>query len=355
MAITKIQTQSGIKYKAVFTYYVGSSKKRSTKRFDKKSDATKWEAEQKIIHKNEVEHGHSIKLRSGCSFKEYSELWYQRMSGRVTEGTLEEYGSKINKKIIPYFGENKMLAKISSEDCEDFTVYLRQLDLSPKTINLYITLLKQILKDSYEKNYIKTNPSKNVALLKVDERDFDYWAKDEVKEFIKKAKDWHFYEFALIAVNTGMRLGEIANLRPRDINFKTNFIRVSSTAKKKGGEGTTKSKKIRMIPMNKRVKKIFTERVEELKNDQLIFTYKDKVINISHFTDRYWRPILLKHNLRAIRFHDLRHTFASHFMMNEGNVFTLQKILGHSDIKETMRYAHLSPLHLQDAKGVVNF
>ena len=50
-----------------------------------------------------------------------------------------------------------------------------------------------------------------------------------------------------------------------------------------------------------------------------------------------------------LRFHDLRHTFASQFMMNGGNVFDLQKLLGHTDIKMTMRYAHYSPEHLQSA------
>lgn len=47
--------------------------------------------------------------------------------------------------------------------------------------------------------------------------------------------------------------------------------------------------------------------------------------------------------------HVLRHTFASHFIMNEGNILVLQKILGHTDIKMTMRYAHFSPDHLEDA------
>jgi site-specific recombinase XerD len=50
-----------------------------------------------------------------------------------------------------------------------------------------------------------------------------------------------------------------------------------------------------------------------------------------------------------IRFHDLRHSFASNYMMNGGNVFDLQKLLGHTDIKMTMRYAHFTPDHLQSS------
>ena len=53
--------------------------------------------------------------------------------------------------------------------------------------------------------------------------------------------------------------------------------------------------------------------------------------------------------IRYLNFHALRHTFATHFMMNGGNIITLQKILGHSKIEQTMNYAHFAPDFLQDA------
>lgn len=55
------------------------------------------------------------------------------------------------------------------------------------------------------------------------------------------------------------------------------------------------------------------------------------------------------------RIHDLRHTFASHFMMNGGDIYDLQKILGHSSLEMTQRYAHLAPEHLIQASNVVSF
>ena len=60
-------------------------------------------------------------------------------------------------------------------------------------------------------------------------------------------------------------------------------------------------------------------------------------------------------NLKQIRFHDLRHTFASHFMMNGGNLYDLQKVLGHSEYEMTQIYAHLSPEHLAKATQIVSF
>ncbi len=58
---------------------------------------------------------------------------------------------------------------------------------------------------------------------------------------------------------------------------------------------------------------------------------------------------------KVFHFHDLRHTFASHFMMNGGNIYDLQKILGHTSLEMTQRYAHLAPEHLVRASNVVSF
>ncbi len=58
---------------------------------------------------------------------------------------------------------------------------------------------------------------------------------------------------------------------------------------------------------------------------------------------------------KIFRFHDLRHTFASHFMMNGGNIYDLQKILGHTSLEMTQRYAHLAPEQLVRASNVVSF
>ena len=59
--------------------------------------------------------------------------------------------------------------------------------------------------------------------------------------------------------------------------------------------------------------------------------------------------------VRAITFHSLRHTFASHYMMSGGNIYDLKKLMGHSDIETTERYAHLAPEHLREKARLVSF
>ena len=77
--------------------------------------------------------------------------------------------------------------------------------------------------------------------------------------------------------------------------------------------------------------------------------------NPDHYSGRNFKRACERAGVRSLKFHDLRHTFASHFMMRGGNLFDLKELLGHSDIKTTMIYAHLSPNHLKEASRIVNF
>jgi site-specific recombinase XerD len=78
-------------------------------------------------------------------------------------------------------------------------------------------------------------------------------------------------------------------------------------------------------------------------------------LKVDHYSGREFRTALNRAGLNRIRFHDLRHTYASNFMMNGGNLYDLQKILGHTKSDTTNIYAHLSPAHLSNAVKIVNF
>jgi len=107
--------------------------------------------------------------------------------------------------------------------------------------------------------------------------------------------------------------------------------------------------------MNNQVKSLLKVLFENRQGDYVFIRTNGKPIAVQHiyrtFTQAQCRAKLERH----FRFHDLRHTFASHFMMNGGNLYDLQKILGHSNIEMTMRYAHLTPDHLVEAINIVNF
>jgi site-specific recombinase XerD len=91
------------------------------------------------------------------------------------------------------------------------------------------------------------------------------------------------------------------------------------------------------------------------KNNPYVFLEADGTeVKYAHIYRRFHKAQDKAGIINKIRFHDLRHSFASNYMMNGGNVFDLQKLLGHTDIKMTMRYAHFTPAHLQNSIPFMN-
>lgn len=141
------------------------------------------------------------------------------------------------------------------------------------------------------------------------------------------------------------------------IDFVNSQIVVSRSLGRSGLKQTTKTHKARFIPMNAKVKTILEKRFKERLNDQFVFTESNgDHLDYNHVTERHFMVAQRESGLsKIIRFHDLRHTFASHFMMNGGNLYTLQKLLGHTDIQTTMIYAHLDSEFLKQSISKIDF
>jgi site-specific recombinase XerD len=89
---------------------------------------------------------------------------------------------------------------------------------------------------------------------------------------------------------------------------------------------------------------------------EFVFTEEDgQPLDVNHIYRHFQVAQKRAGITNTIRFHDTRHTFASNFMMNGGNLYDLQKLLGHTSIKMTERYAHLAPNHLEKTVGIVCF
>ena len=93
------------------------------------------------------------------------------------------------------------------------------------------------------------------------------------------------------------------------------------------------------VPLNKEAKEVLSQLIG--KHTDFVFTYKGKPV--LRASTHAWYKACRRAGLDDFRFHDLRHTFASHWMMSGGDLFKLQRILGHKSIEMTQRYSHLSP------------
>jgi integrase len=140
----------------------------------------------------------------------------------------------------------------------------------------------------------------------------------------------------LIALGTGMRIAEIFWLQWDDVHFAEELIAVQS--KLKGG-------KFRYVPLVPELADEFRA-YPKIQGESRVFPSIEKPKTSRQRVDRSFGTLLVKPKIKRFRFHDLRHTFASWYMMNGGDLYELAKILGHSNIKMTERYAKLAKRHI---------
>ncbi|MCO5142051.1 MAG: site-specific integrase, partial [Oligoflexia bacterium] len=216
-------------------------------------------------------------------------------------------------------------------------------------------VLQALLNDALEAKVIPINPIVGLKPLPEDLKEFRYWSKSEITQFLNANRRDSYLPLWITALNTGMRRGELCGLKWDRVDFSIRRITITRNLGRFGLKDNTKSKKKRVIPMNKEVVKIMASLIREQISEFVFHEKQGEPINVAHL-DRKFKAAQKRAGFpNTIRFHDLRHTFASHFMMNGGNIYDLQKILGHSSLEMTQRYAHISPEHLDDAINIVSF
>jgi len=212
-------------------------------------------------------------------------------------------------------------------------------EVSPATVNREITCLKHIFNKAKEWGKIKDNQISSVKLFKEQNARIRYLEKEEIEKLTKTCPDY-IKPIVMVALNTGMRKGEILSLKWKDIDFRNRIIYILQT----------KNNEIRKIPMNDIIFRTLLK-VRKNPKSSYIFCKKDG----SPYRDIRggFTNALKKAGIKDFRFHDLRHTFASHLVMAGVDLKTVQELLGHKTFAMTLRYSHLSSDHKRRAIDIL--
>lgn len=324
-----------------------------TKTFVRKTDAIAWKRKVEF-EKVQGILGVKAKIESR-PFDQVAELWFAKASREVGSRTIANFKSNLRGKVIPHFGKTDV-ASISLTDIEKLKHGLVDKGLNPKTINKVMTMVRQIFIFAHEREYVAALPFSRSLLMKTYNNGFKFYEEWEIRQLLR-GKDQSIWPIVFLAVHTGMRLGEILGLCWDKVNYSSNRIEIQRTLGARGVmQNRTKSGKPRYFPLSPKLTEFFKEHRKYQRNPEFVFTTESgDSFNPDHFCQRYFHPYCKKVGVRMIRFHDLRHTFASHFMMKGGNIWELKELLGHHDFEMTQIYAHLSPNHLEKAASVVDF
>lgn len=268
---------------------------------------------------------------------ELIDLWYN-LHGR----SLSDRKGRLGKLNIICNGlDNPIAANITAKDWahyrnsrlegkieNGYKTSAKSLKVSPGTVNCEHAFLRALFNELERLGEIAyPNPLKNIRLFEQPEKEMAWLTETQIKKLFAACEVHGNPQLTLIikiCLSTGCRWNEAAALKASQISpLKITFI-------------NTKGKRNRTVPISKEL------------HDEL----KDKE---GKFFEECYRQFYRVIRLAGIELpegqmsHVLRHSFASHFMMAGGNILVLQRILGHSDIRVTMRYAHFAPEHLEDA------
>lgn len=296
----------------------------------------------------------------GIAFATYAATWLETTAGQTCKFTTTRvYSSNLKKHINPAIG-NKALKDISRADLRTLIASCRAKGLSPKSIENVSRTVSSILTQAVEDGQIAANPAFRLGRhirqgdhVKPEIRPF---TREEAAQFLATAKEGAPREFPLFltALRTGMRLGELLGLEWGDIDFAGRFIEVRRN-RVAGRITTPKNGKGRRVDMSQQLTEtlrgLLTARKEErLKRawpdlpDCVFCTEAGTPLDGDNLRHRVFYKTLEKSGLRRIRFHDLRHTFATLLIQNGESLAYIRDQLGHSSIQITVdTYGHLVP------------
>lgn len=352
----------------LLTYSMGfNSKGRRVRKTRTVKAKNMTEAKKKLAaFVTEIEGGNYIDP-TNMTFGAFANEWLEKSAKRnLSPTTVAGYVHTLDKHILPHFSTMRM-DSIKSIHITDYLIGLEsnRLDgekggLSPATIKKHHDLLSNVFKFAIKNESIKINPVTNSEKPKLKKIETEVYTTDEVRHLFDLLDDEEPLHNLMIrlAVETGMRRGEILGLQWSDIDFETSKIRISrslSYTKDSGYTlGTTKNKKERTVIGSRGIMERLASyhrqhRLNKLQVAELwqggsyFYVFSDMFGKPLHpdTPSRWWRRFLARTGFKEIRFHDLRHTAAT-LLINQGvHAKIISERLGHSTISVTMDiYGH---------------
>ena len=257
-----------------------------------------------------------------------------------------QYYEECFKFFTGYFPADQPCTDITKDICLGYIQHLRDTrpDLKGTTVNAYLRGIRAMLYYAMEQEYL---PRFKVELIKAEKEIKETYSDDELARLLKKPsiKQCNFTEYRnWVLVNyllaTGNRLGTVVNLRIRDINFHDGVIVLTKT----------KNRQQQIIPMSQTLVKILQEYLQYRQGEPEDYLFCNQFGK--QFTKDGLKCTMKKYNysrdVEKTSLHLFRHTFAKKWIMSGGDIFRLQKLLGHSSLDVVKEYVNIFGADLKE-------
>jgi integrase len=298
--------------------------------------------------------------------QQYLETWIETVKPQIRSSSWRRYSDYVRVHLVPGLGRIP-LAKLTPQHVQLF--YARKLSegLSTSTVHHVHGVLHRALKDALLMGLVQRNVTEMVRAPRRSSREMMTLTDHQAKLLLEVVKGERFEALYLLALTTGMRLGELLGLRWQDLDLERRMLQVRVNVQEFDGRFVIAETK---TAYSRRSIGLTPTAIESLRRHRagqnedrlalglawdntldLVFPNRTGGIMIpDNLTKRYFKEILRKLGFsEEIRFHDLRHTAATLLLSRGVNPKVVSEMLGHADISITLRvYAHVTP-HMQEA------
>ena len=319
-----------------YTDWQGKRRKSTKRGFATKREAEEWLRNFLITQKADFD----------MKFEDFWKMYYADMETRLREHTMRTKKYIVELKILPYFG-NKRVNDITAADIRQWQNELIKMGYSPtylKTINNQLSAIFNYAVRYYD---LKSNPcAKAGSMGKSKAEEMDFWTGEEFRKFIDSVMNKRLSYMAFMTLYwTGMRLGELLALNPKDVDLGKRTISITKSYQRLGKKDvitppkTPKSKRVITIPefLAADIKDYMDSLYDLQENDRLFPITK-------YYLEHEMQRGIKESGVKRIRVHDLRHSHASMLIELGFSPLEIANRLGHEKVETTLNtYAHLYP------------
>ena len=319
-----------------YTDWQGKRRKSTKRGFATKREAEEWLRNVLITQKADFD----------MKFEDFWKMYCADMETRLREHTMRTKKYIVELKILPYFG-NKRVNDITAADIRQWQNELIKMGYSPtylKTINNQLSAIFNYAVRYYD---LKSNPcAKAGSMGKSKAEEMDFWTGEEFRKFIDSVMNKRLSYMAFMTLYwTGMRMGELLALNPKDVDLEKSTISIKKKYQRLGKkyvitpQKTPKSKRVITIPefLAADIKDYMDSLYELQENDRLFPITK-------YYLEHEMQRGIKESGVKRIRVHDLRHSHASMLIELGFSPLEIANRLGHEKVETTLNtYAHLYP------------
>ena len=319
-----------------YTDWQGKRRKSTKRGFATKREAEEWLRNFLITQKADFD----------MKFADFWKMYCADMETRLREHTMRTKKYIVELKILPYFG-NKRVNDITAADIRQWQNELIKMGYSPtylKTINNQLSAIFNYAVRYYD---LKSNPcAKAGSMGKSKAEEMDFWTGEEFRRFIDSVMNKRLSYMAFMTLYwTGMRMGELLALNPKDVDLEKKTISITKSYQRLGKKDvitppkTSKSKRVITIPEFLAADiKDYMDSLYDLQEDDRLFPIT------KYYLEHEMQRGIKESGVKRIRVHDLRHSHASMLIELGFSPLEIANRLGHEKVETTLNtYSHLYP------------